>query len=189
MANELDKSSTKEKTKAVLLKRFKKQVERLLAEYETLSCQSACQRLGINVTPRSSSLHIQDLVSHNSLVAFVLNDAYHIPTFQFDSDNTILPSILRALPEINRRNISHLDYCFWLTNQRSVMLKTPKLNRSFKGLSYEEVMEISTRQQVNSVTFEGKPIDAAKGNDEQVFSMLIDEWLNTDTYDIYKGGS
>lgn len=179
----------KSENELVLLKRFVNQRSNFLRKHALLSSAEVFQKMRSRWSNSNPTLNIRTGLQKNQLIAFKYKSRYMTPSFQFDANGQVLKALLSELPTINSRNIDHLDLCFWLTSERHVTLKSEKIGTSFQGLSYERSIDLACKTNKNATVFRGQPLHAATNNLQDIFSMLVDEWLNPDTYDIYRGKS
>lgn len=107
------------------------------------------------------------------------------PAYQFTNRGHVYPEILNAIPTLIEHEISYEDFCFWLTEETSIVLYVPDDDCSYVGVSFEDMMESATKASNDNIVYDGKPIDTLIKGDINIFNALFDNWISPDTYDVY----
>lgn len=128
---------------------------------------------------------IPKLVDTSQIIEIKQGAKNVFPAFQFNELGEVYMQIIMALPFVIKNEIPILDFCYWLTDKCTVLLSTPINTENYVGWTFEKVIEHGNELQKQSVTFDGRPIEALQKGDSNTFKQLLSEWLSPYDYDVY----
>lgn len=101
--------------------------------------------------------------------------------FQFGKHGQIYPELLKAVPLLIEYEISHEDFCFWLTDETSEVLHVKK-DGSYEvsGESFEDMMKRAAKASNENIVYQSKPIDTSIKGDVNIFNDLFSIWTGSE---------
>ncbi|WP_299018092.1 hypothetical protein [uncultured Photobacterium sp.] len=130
---------------------------------------------------------ITSLIQLNQILCMEVNGMRQFPTFQFTDEGVVHEVLKLCLPRLLNSGRSAWDICFWLYQELSVTLRRTDPDAArLKDVSFEEMLELGKQAKEQTERYIGRPIDAVRKGNDEVFLACVEHLLNPDYREIPK---
>ncbi len=178
--SEEDSFSEASETEIILLKRFTDKRNKLLRSHSFVKSKELSSTLGYDKD--SNIARILKAKRDKLEILYVSHlGAVFYPLMQFNTSAEIYPELIAALPKLNQSR-SGWDVCFWLTDERTVMIdKAVPSDEQIQALSsIDEIAKLGEKAHEQSSYVTSTPLKLLQDGLGGVFQVFCQDLINPD---------